>query len=877
MKPETPPRWAHRFFRWYCHPKLRDGIEGDLIEFYGERVNRSGKRIADSLFVIDVLLLFRPAIIRPAEGYKRINHYGMLKNYFTIGWRTLQRNKGYSAINIGGLAAGMAVTILIGLWIVDELSFNRHFENYDSVGWIVTHSGRRGREVTYYNNPIPVADELRRNFPEYFKRVAIATWDSEYSLASGDNKFLERGLFMEPDGAEMLSLEMVFGTRNALREPNTAMISESLARKLFGEADPIGQTTRVKNEFDVRIGGIYKDFPPNSDFYKLTFVGSWNTLVSWQPWFKERLDSWDWNSHQMLVQLNDGVTFEEASERIKGLKAQHPSELNKETNPEMFIHAMSKWHLHSKFENRVNVTSDQLQFVWLYGIIGMFVLSLACINFMNLSTARSEKRAKEVGIRKTMGSLRGQLVIQFFSESFITVGIGVLAAIVIVMLALPFFNEVATKQISLPWTSSVFWLSILGFVFVVGLMAGSYPALYLSSFKPIKVLKGTFHAGRYASLPRKVLVVFQFSVSVLLIVGTLVVYQQIDHARNRPVGYTREGLVSVFRITPDLWKHYDAIRNELLLSGAVENVGSSSSPTTGVWDYYDGFTWEGMAEAEEQSFAVARVNEPYSETVGWKFIQGRNFSESIASDTAAVIINRTMARLLNMPDPVDQVIKWNNTRFKINSEIRIIGVIEDMVMSSPYEPVAPSLFVFSKVGGYTINIRLNPSLSTQECIARITPIFQKYSPSVPFQYTFVDQDYEAKFSSEVRVGKLAFVFSGLAILISLLGLFGLSSFVAEQRTKEIGIRKVVGASLFNLWSLLTRSFVGLILISCVIAFAVASYFLSDWLSTFQYRIDLQWWIFPVVATGALTVTLVTVSYQALRAALANPVHSLKAE
>lgn len=872
-----PPRLFHRFFRWYCHPRLRNGIEGDLIEFYREREKRSGKRIADLLFAVDVLLLFRPAIIRPAEGYKRLNHYGMPKNYFTTGWRALMRNKGYSAINIGGLAAGMAVTITIAMWIADELSFNRYFRNYDSVGWIITHSGRHGTEATYYNNPIPLADELRLNFPQDFKHVSIATWDSEYSLTSGENKFFERGMFMEPDGPEILSLEMVYGTRRALSEPNTVMISESLARKLFGDADPIGQTTRIRNEIDVRIGGVYKDLPPNTDFYKLSLIGSWNLLLSWQPWIREKLDSWDWNSHQVLVQLNDNVTFEQASARIRDIKKSHLSEINKETEPELLVHAMSRWHLYSKFENRTTVTSDQLQFVWLYGIIGVFVLSLACVNFMNLSTARSEKRAKEVGIRKTMGSLRNQLIIQFFSESYITVVIAVAASIFLVVLALPVFNEVATKQITFPWTNLIFWSSILGFALFVGLLAGSYPAFYLSAFKPISVLKGTFRSGRYASLPRKILVVFQFTVSVLLIVGTIVVYRQIDHARNRPVGYTREGLITVFKSSPDLWRRSDAIRSELVSSGAVASVAGSSSPATGVWDYYDGFEWEGMPEMTEQSFAVTRVTEAYGETVGWQFIEGRDFSGDIASDTNAVIINRTMARLLGMSDPIDQVIKWNNVRFNINTELRIIGVIEDMAMQSPYTPVDPSVFIFSRRGEYVINMRLNPSLGTLGCIARIAPIFQKYNPSVPFQFKFVDDEYESKFAAEVRVGKLAFIFSALAILISLLGIFGLSAFAAEQRTKEIGIRKVVGASLFSLWSLLTRNFIGLVLLSCLIAFPMAWYLLSGWLLKFQYRIDIQWWLFPVVATGALMVTVITVSYQAIRAALANPVKSLKAE
>lgn len=865
--PLLPPRIPHRFFRWYCHPKLRDGIEGDLIEFYRERVKRSGKLKANLLFTIDVVLLFRPAIIKPVEGNKNLNHYGMLKNYFTIGWRNLRRNKGYSAINIGGLAAGMAVTILIGMWIFDEVSFNKSFENYDRIGHVMVHNG----DGTYPSSPMPLEAELRTNYSHDIKYVTLFSWAQEYSVKSGDRKFLEPGAFVHRDAPEMFSLQMIYGTRKALNEPNTIMISESLSQKLFGDTDPIGQVVRLKNQSDVRVGAVYKDFAANTEFHRLAFIGSWDILVSWIEWMREARDRWDNNSFKIYVQLNEGVSFEEASARIKDIKMKYLDEENRKNNPQLFVHPMSKWHLYTKFEDRKNVTSNQLQFVWLYGIIGGFVLILACINFMNLSTARSEKRAKEVGIRKTMGSLRNQLVAQFFSESFITVGIATVASLLIAALSLPLFNEIAAKQISIPWTNPVFWISILGFAFVAGVLAGSYPALYLSSFKPVKVLKGTFHSGRLASLPRKILVVVQFSVSVCLVVGTVIVYQQIQFAKDRPVGYTREGLLTVFQITADLFEHYEAIRNELMGSGAAENVANSSGSATEIWSNNSGFDWDGKPEGLETNFNENWVTETYGKTVGWRFIEGNDFIEGIPADGNSIVINRTLAKMMGFSDPLGQTLRRDENRFTI------VGVVEDMVMGSPYDPVMPTLFRYSNENMYVINIKLNPSWPTQDAIATITSIFQKYNPSVPFQYKFVDEEYERKFASEVRVGKLASIFAGLAILISLLGLFGLSSYVAEQRTKEIGIRKVVGASLVNLWGMLTRSFVVLVMISCLVAFPIASYFLSNWLLKFEYRIEIQWWIFPLVAIGALTVTLATVSYQAIRAALANPVLSLKTE
>jgi putative ABC transport system permease protein len=850
-----PPKLFHRFFRWYCHPRLRDHIEGDLIEFYCEREKRS-KRIADFHFIVDVILLFRPAIIRPVKAYNRTF---MFRNYFTIGWRTLMRNKGYSAINIGGLAAGMAVAILIGMWIFDELSYNKSFENYDRVGHVMVHNG----DGTYPSNPIPLAAELRTNFSEDIKRVAIVTWQFSLSITNDEKKFLENGIFMSPEGAEIFSLNMVYGTRKALTEPNAIMISESLSKKLFDDADPIGQTVRIKNLIDVRIGGVYKDMPANTDFDNMDIIGSWQFLVSWMTWMKDLENKWDNNSYKIYVELNEGVSFDELSAKIKDLKRPHLDAERLKSNPELFVNPMSKWHLYSTFKDRRVVVSEPLQFVWLYGIIGGFVLILACINFMNLSTATSEKRAKEVGIRKTMGSLRLQLIIQFMSESFITVVIAAVGSIVVVLLALPYFNHIALKEISFPWNNSMFWLAILAFVFVAGLMAGSYPALYLSSFKPVKVLK-----ARITSLPRKILVVVQFTVSVSLIVGTIVVYQQIQFAKDRPVGYTRNGLIKVFMVTPDLHQRYDVIRDELLQSGVVENVSTSSAPVTDIWSNYGGIKWEGMPEGIESNFAMNWVAAPYGKTVGWQFIEGRDFSPDIKSDSVAIIVTRSTVKYMGMKDPIGKM---------VDNRFHIVGVIEDMIMGSPYEQVMPTIFRCSTENMYTINIRLNPSLSAAEAIERISLIFQKHNPSVPFEFSFVDDDYNNKFATEMRVGKLALIFAALAIIISLLGLFGLSSFVAEQRTKEIGIRKVVGASILDLWGMLTKSFVILVGLSCLIAFPFAWYFLTGWLTRFQYRTEIQWWIFPAVISGALAVTLITVSYQAIRAAMINPVESLKSE
>ncbi len=584
-------------FRWYCHPSLVDTIEGDLLELHRERVEARGKTRADLLFAIDVILLFRPSIIRPIEGRHQLNHYGMFKNYFSIGWRTTLRNKGYSVINIGGLAAGLTVTILIALWIVDELSFNKYFRNYESVGHVMVHNG----EGTYPSNPIPLAEELRTNFKEDFAHVVLFTWTQEYPLMSGDKRFAERGVFTQPESLEMLSLDMIYGSINALRTPSAIVISQALATKFFGSVNPVGQTIRIRNSADVTVAGVYRDIPSSTDFGTVQFIGSWDFLVNWQPWMKEEQNRWDNNSYKIYVQLNPGVSFESVSEHIRDVKLLHVDEERKKQNPQLFVHPMSKWHLYSKFLNRYEVTSEQLQFVWLYSVIGGFVLCLACINFMNLSTARSEQRMKEVGVRKTMGSKRRQLIAQFFIESFLTILAAAIISVVAVWLLLPAFNDISGKRMIFPWHSIEFWLLIVVFMVVTCILSGAYPALYLSSFKPLRVLKGTVREGRGASLPRKILVVTQFTVSISLIVGTLIVYQQIQHARNRPVGYDREGLIMVHMSTPELHTHYDVIRNELLRTGVVDNMAKSSGPITDVWSNNSGFDWEGKDPAMETS------------------------------------------------------------------------------------------------------------------------------------------------------------------------------------------------------------------------------------------------------------------------------------
>ena len=423
--------------------------------------------------------------------------------------------------------------------------------------------------------PFPLGPELAESFQNDFEYVVMSTFTDDHIISNGDLKFTKLGNYMQPDAPKMLSLEMLSGTQNGLKEMNSIMLSESLAKILFGDEDPINKSVKIDSKVDVKITGIYKDLPKNSEFHEVAFIAPWELYLASNDWTKRFRDSWSSGNIQILVQLAPQTALDNVSLKIKSAIYDHISEGDKVYKHEVFLHPMSKWNLYGEFKNGQSV-GGQIRFVWLFGTIGVFVLLLACINFMNLSTARSERRAKEVGIRKAIGSFRRQLMTQFFSESLLVVMLAFILSIGIVWLALPWFNEVANKQISMPWTNQYFWISCIAFVVLTGTIAGSYPALYLSSFQPVKVLKGAFRAGRFASVPRKVLVVMQFTVSVTLIIGTIMVYQQIQYAKDRPVGYNREGLIYLNMKTNEVHDHFDVVRNELIASGAVLEIAESN-------------------------------------------------------------------------------------------------------------------------------------------------------------------------------------------------------------------------------------------------------------------------------------------------------------
>jgi ABC-type antimicrobial peptide transport system permease subunit len=794
----------------------------------------------------------------------------MIKNYFKIAWRNLIKSKTYSAINILGLATGIAVAILIALWIWDEVSYDRYHSNHERLAQVMTTSiNNKGEMGTGEAVCMPIGDELRSKFGSDFKNISMASWNFSHVLAVDEKKITARGMWVESNFPSMFTVRMLKGNIDALSDPSSILINASLAKTLFGNADPIDKMIKLDNTDNYKVAGVFEDFSHNTTLEAKLFL-SWKKYITTEQWLKDAATEWNNHSFQAFVQVADKINMDKESEKIKNVVMAHKNAAT-EGKEQAVLFPMDKWRLYSEFKNG-KPAGGRIQFIWLFSIIGVFVLMLACINFMNLSTARSEKRAKEVGIRKTVGSVRGQLIRQFLSESVLVAFVSLVFSIIFVMLLMPLFNRLAHKSIELPWSNTFFWLVMLAFTFITGLISGSYPALYLSRFEPIKVLKGTFRVGKFASLPRKVLVVVQFTFSIALIIGTMIVFKQIQYAKNRPVNYRNEGLITVDMSTPDLYGRYDAIRSDLLATGVVDNMAQSSSPTTEVWSNNIGFTWQGKDPNSLPSFGTIAVTEDFGKTIGWQIKKGRDFSRDFATDSLAMVLNESAVKLIGMKkDILGETIYFNDKNYVV------IGVAKDMIMESPYKPVKPTIFLYDRNWASVLTVAIKHGAPVKTALSKIEAVFKKYNPGAPFEYTFNDEDYGKKFSDEQRVGKLATFFTILAIFISCLGLFGLASFIAEQRTKEIGVRKVLGATVFNLWKMLSKDFVLLVVISCLIASPVAWYYLNGWLQKYEYHTGISWWVFGAAIGGALVITLLTVSFQAIKAALANPVKSLRTE
>lgn len=795
----------------------------------------------------------------------------MVTNFFKIAWRNLRNNKVYSLLNILGLATGMAVALVIGLWVYYQLSYDRFLPGYQHVYKVKNkYHNDDGIEVGDATC-LPLADVLRKEIPGV-KYVARTDWMGRHSLVTGEKKLYQRGVIADEDFLKIFPFPLLKGNANvAMKDPYSIVLCESTAKALFGNDDPLTKTIRIDNSHDLKVTGVLQDVPANSTM-QFTYIVPLSYALQNYGSIKPNINNWRDKSFQTFVALEPNANYAQIASKVKQIEKNHNPEDYKLWQMETLLHPIQDWHLHNEYENGAP-TGGFISYVKMFSIIGILVLLIACINFVNLSTARSEKRAREVGIRKAVGSQRTPLIFQFLFESLLLTGIAFALALLMVQGALPAFNELTKTSLHIPWQNGYFWLLMAAYVVFTGLLAGSRPAFYLSSFQPVKVLKGSIQAGSHAALPRKILVVLQFSCSIALIISTIIVYNQVQHAKNRPVGYDANRLM-MCDVSTEVNNNYQAIKNEMLQSGMVSSVTKSSNPVTEIWSNQRVDDWQGKRPGESLGLATIAVSDgDYFKTMGMEIVAGRNFTGYMKSDSLNVILNEAAVKRMRYKEALDQVITWHDNPQKV----RVIGVVKDALMASPYLPAEPTIFIFVPDWASTLTWRLTPTANTSSAIKKLTAIFNKYNPYYPFQYNFVDESYATKFNLEILVGKLAGLFAALAIFISCLGLFGLAAYMAEQRTKEIGIRKVLGASISQVWLLLSKEFILLVVISCAIASPVAFYFLHNWLQRYPYRIGIGPSVFILAGVMAIGITIITISFQAIKAATANPVKSLRSE
>lgn len=787
----------------------------------------------------------------------------MLRNYIKIAFRNLVRNKAFSGINILGLAIGMASALLIMLWIQHEYSFDGFHDNKDRIYEVWNRGSFNGKTQSWNTTPKVLASALQADNPE-IEAVSRVNWSTQRLFKVGEKSISSSGNIVDSTFLQVFSFPLVKGNvQTALMDPAGIVITESFAKKLFGDADPMGKTITMDVKIPVVVKGIIKDIPKNTRF-------DFEYLL---PWARLRADGnddnyWGNNSIETFVLLKKSASLASVNARIKDYRKKYDKD---EPNGGFFLYPQSRWRLYSRFENGVE-TGGFIELVRLFGIIAAFILLIACINFMNLSTARSERRAREVGIRKVIGAYRFSLIGQFLGESMLISLIAGMLGLIIVQLALPAFNNLTEKHVSIPYGDYRFWLYLVLFVLFTGLLAGSYPAFFMSSFKPVAVLKGTFKKANALITPRKILVVLQFTFAIILIIATIVVRNQINYAKERKPGYNQNNLGYVF-LTEDLAKNYDILKNELIQNGIASSVTKTSAPMTEGWSNSWGFTWEGKDPNDKTIIDRYCADDQVAKTVGLELVAGRDLDiKTYATDSFSVLINESAVKLMGFKDPIGRMIKDGDRDWKV------VGVFKDFVLRSPYRNIEP--MVIEGAGAWFFNclhIRLNPAKSTEANLQAAEKVFKKYNSDYPFDYKFIDEQYAAKFKAEQRAGTLAGLFAGLTIFISCLGLFGLAAYMAENRIKEIGVRKVLGATVSDITTLLSKDFLKLVAVSFVIASPLAYWAVHTWLKEYPYRTNIPLTAFLLAGLLSLLIALITVSSQAIRAAMANPVKSLRSE
>jgi putative ABC transport system permease protein len=787
----------------------------------------------------------------------------MVKNYFKIAWRNLIRNKAFSIINIIGLTMGIAGAILIFEWVQNELSFDQFHTNKDTLYKVWNRNTPKGPIYTWDVTSAAIAPALKQQFPEV-KAVARAYWPTSRLFNFADKGIKATGLDVDKPFLTMFSFPLVEGdATHALDDVKSVVLTQTLARKIFGNQDPIGKILKIDDKDPYKVSGVMKDLPNNTQF-------DFEYLVSLAARKQTATDEtrWNTNSYNTYIQLQPDASIDRVNQKIKDIVLKHAPQ----TEEEVFLHPIGKWHLYSRFKNG-KVVGGRIETVHLLFIIACLILLIACINFMNLSTAQSEKRAKEVGLRKTIGANRFTLIGQFLSESILIAFIAGIIALLIVQLCLPTFNHLTDKKLVVEYGNPTFWLTGVGFILITGVLAGSYPAFFLSAFQPVSVFKGLFKGKNRLLTPRKLLVVIQFTIAIVLIVSTLIIYKQIKYTQERDSGYVQNKLLQ-HPITGDIGKNYELIKNDLINQGIAAAVSKTSMKVTVDGSSSSGLHWgDNNPEQEKINFTQFASTGDFVKTMGLKLIAGRDIDlKNFPTDSESVLLNKTAIDWMKLKEPIGQTIKAENKTLKI------VGVFKDFIIGSPYKSVNP-MVVYSLKNWYygNILIRLNDQNPVSKSLKAMEAIFKKYNPAYPFEYQFVDQEYGQKFKEEERTGSLAMLFAGLTIAISCLGLFGLAAYMAENRNKEIGIRKVLGASVINLTKLVTKDFVALVFVAIIIATPIGWFAMNKWLQDFTYRIHISWLTFLTAGLLAIAIAVLTISFQAIKAALANPVKSLRSE
>jgi len=805
----------------------------------------------------------------------------MFKNYFKIAMRNLWKNKAFSTLNIVGLATGLAVCLLIVLYVVDELSYDKYNVNADRIYRIDADIFFNNTLFTSATSPEPMAATLIREYPQVEQMVRFNS-QGDILVKKGNHNIQDHhAVFADSTFFKVFTVPMIEGNAStALNEPNSIVIDETAAKRYFNSTDVVGKTLYVDNSTNCKITGIIKDIPQQSHFH-------FSFIRPLMDTYRGNANEWLSNNDQSYILLKPGVTqatmqahIDEVVQKyvykeLESLFHASAQDMQRQGNYFRFhLMPVSDIHLHSdksyEFEANGNIT-----YVYIFSVIAVFILLIACVNFMNLSTARSANRAKEVGVRKVAGSSRLDLITQFLTESVLISFFSLLLAIALAALLLPLFNQLAGKEMYVSTLFSTWLLPVLvALVLVVGFIAGSYPAFYLSSFQPIEVLKGKIAKGFKSSWLRSSLVVFQFCISIILIIGTIVIYNQLDYIRSRKIGYNREQVLVLHNTYP-LDRQIKSFREDLLKISGVENATITSNLPTAEDFNQNGWFRDATLDAKKAVvFTDFRVDENYVPTLGMQMVKGRNFSHEFASDSAGVLLNEAAVKLLELKEPLNQILYRTDDNNKPIA-FHVVGVVKDFNYSSMHDKVGPLIIELGDNWG-SMALRIN-SKNISSVINQVESKWNSFVPGQPFSYTFMDNDFNNIYNAEQRTGKLFITFAVFAIFIGCLGLFGLVTYAAEQRTKEIGIRKVLGAKVGGIVAMLSKDFAKLVLIASLVAFPVAWWAMNKWLQSFAYRISISLWVFAIAGITAIMIALITVSFQALKAALANPVKSLRTE